>query len=203
MEASPRNSDCPSFSSSSNSSSTFQFAAASNFFHSPLSSLLEYSGVLHTHDRPRSSANDHAHAHTTTGLHDSISWSRSNGGNNNSSSSGSSSSSRKFLLVLLMQRVSRRRITHILRLIVHPQSVIMYLQMKVIVQNTMVLLLPFIITEILLLIKDMICNKLPGGLSNSFHSPCFYCLYLFASICKVFFQYTHLLLYFPALYIGL
>uniref|UniRef100_A0A164Z693 Uncharacterized protein n=1 Tax=Daucus carota subsp. sativus TaxID=79200 RepID=A0A164Z693_DAUCS len=80
MESSPRNSDCPS-SSSSSSSSNFGFATASNFLHSPLSSLLEFSGVLHTHDHPHSS--------DAQGLHES--WSGSNNNNNISSNSSSSS----------------------------------------------------------------------------------------------------------------
>lgn len=89
METSPRNSDCPSFSSSSSSdsSSTFHFVAASSFLHNPLSSLLDYSGVLHTHDHLHSIADHHSLTPTSTRLHDSTSPPRSSSNNNISSSS--------------------------------------------------------------------------------------------------------------------
>ncbi|KAK1398113.1 RING finger and transmembrane domain-containing protein 2 [Heracleum sosnowskyi] len=94
MEASPRNSECPSFSSSSsNSSSAFHFVAASSFLHNPLSSLLEYSGVLHTHDHLHSSADHHSLTPTATRLHDFSSRPRSSSNNNISSSNRNISSS--------------------------------------------------------------------------------------------------------------
>ncbi|XP_074355625.1 uncharacterized protein LOC141695266 isoform X2 [Apium graveolens] len=97
MEASPLNSNCPSFSSSSssNSSSTFHFVAASSFLQNPLSSLLEYSGVLHTHDHLHSSADHHSLTPLTPHLHDSTSrtTSSSTTDDNISSSNRSISSS--------------------------------------------------------------------------------------------------------------
>lgn len=51
----------------------------------------------------------------------------------------------------------------------------------------------FIITQFLLT-RDMIYNKLLGGLSKFFHSFCFYYSYLFASICKASFLQFGLLL---------
>lgn len=119
MEASPRNSDCPSFSSSSsNSSSTFHFVAASSFLHNPLSSLLEYSGVLHTHDHLHSSSDRHSLTPISPRLNDSTSRPRSSSSisNNNISSSSrnisSSSSSQEEVSISIIGATGEQEENH-------------------------------------------------------------------------------------------